>query len=244
MKYKNQLVSLANKLGLAYTQWICRREYRSQKYLGFNERAVELLFVFKKLSLLWPKTILDVGTGATSLPHILRNCGFLVTAIDNIRDYWSFGMINRHYCVLNDDITDSRLDQTFDFITCISVLEHIEEHVAAIKNIFKLLNPGGHAILTFPYNENNYIKNVYDIPGSDVKVKYPFITQVFSRNELDKWLKENNGILIDQEYWKFYAGDYWTIGNMIDRPIQVGRNELHHITCILIQKPGDLHAEK
>jgi SAM-dependent methyltransferase len=223
-------------LGLAYTQWICRREYFSQKYSGINERAVEISFVFKKLTLLWPKTVLDVGTGATSLPHMIRNCGFLVTAIDNIRDYWPFGMINRHYCVLNDDITDSRLEKTFDFITCISVLEHIEEHGAAIKNIFKLLNPGGHAILTFPYNETNYIKNVYDIPGSDAKEEYPFITQVFSRNELDKWLKDNSGIIIDQEYWQFYEGDFWTLGGMIERPIPVTRNQLHHITCLLIQK--------
>lgn len=238
MNYKNWLITLANKLGLAYTQWTCRREYRSQKYSGVNERAVEILFVFRQLTRLWPKTVLDVGTGTTSLPHLIRNCGFLVTATDNIKDYWPFGMINRHYHILNDDITDSKLDKTFDFVTCISVLEHIENHGAAVNNIFKLLNPDGCILLTFPYNENEYVKNVYNLPGSDVKEKYPFITQVFSRNEVNTWLKDNNGRLVDQEYWKFYTGDYWTIGNMIDRPVQVGRDELHHITCILIKKTG------
>ena len=238
MKYPDRLVSLANRWGLAYARWICRREYRSQIYTGFNERAVELLFLFRQLARYWPKTVLDVGTGTTSLPHLIRNCGFLVTAIDNIGDYWNYGIVNRHYHVLNDDITDSRLGASFDFITCISVLEHIENHGAALRNIFRLLNPGGHAVLTFPYNEKKYVRNVYDLPGSDARVKYPFITQVFSRNELDAWLTENDGTLIEQEYWRFYTGDYWTIGNMIDRPVRVDRNEPHHVSCVLIQKSG------
>jgi hypothetical protein len=28
-------------------------------------------------------------------------CGFVVTAIDNVRDYWDHGMVNRHWTVLD-----------------------------------------------------------------------------------------------------------------------------------------------
>ena len=77
------------------------------------------------------------------MPHLMRNCGFLVTAIDNIKDYWHHGMTNRHYHVINDDITRSCLDGPFDLVSCISVLEHIPYHQKAIENIFRLLKPGG-----------------------------------------------------------------------------------------------------
>jgi len=105
-----------------YQKWVCRREFESQAFTRLNERPIEFGFVFRKLGEIYPRTILDVGTGTTALPHLMRNCGFLVTAIDNVHDYWSSGMINRHYHVIDDDITATRLTDTFDLITCISVL--------------------------------------------------------------------------------------------------------------------------
>ena len=78
---------------------ICEREFLSQTPGNINERPIEFSFVFKYLTRFYPKTILDVGTGLTSLPHLMRSCGFMVTAIDNVRDYWPKGMVNRHYYI-------------------------------------------------------------------------------------------------------------------------------------------------
>jgi len=183
-----------------------------------------------------PRTILDVGTGKTALPHLMRNCGFIVTAIDNIRDYWKTGMINRHFYVIDDDITNTKLLEKFDFITCISVLEHITNFKDAVKCMFSLLNSGGHLVITFPYNEDHYIKNVYELSESNVTTEYPFVTQVYSRNEIDQWLSENDGSIVEQEYWKFFTGDYWTCGEMIVPPIQVNKSSKHQISCIIIKK--------
>ncbi len=149
-----------------YPQWICRREYNAQVFTGFNERPVEFGFVFRKLAEIYPRTVLDVGTGTTALPHLMRNCGFLVTATDNVRDYWPRGMVNRHYHVIDDDITDTHLSGVFDFITCVSVLEHIQRSDDAVGNMLSLLAEGGHLVLTFPYTEQSYVGNVYELPGS------------------------------------------------------------------------------
>ena len=80
-------------------------EYKRQTFIGLSERPVEYSFVFKCIGMLCPTRVLDVGTGTTALPHLIRNCGPLVTAIDNINDYWPSGMSNRHYYVLDKDIT-------------------------------------------------------------------------------------------------------------------------------------------
>lgn len=236
MKIISFLESCANKIGLSYAHRICKKEFYSQKVADKNERPIELAFVFRHLTRLWPDTVLDIGTGMTALPHLLRNCGFMVTATDNIKDYWPVGMINRHYLVINDDITATQLNKTFDFITCVSVLEHIKDHNAAIKSMFSLLNPGGHMILTFPYNEKNYVRNVYELPDSNVTKKFPFITQAFSRKEIDCWLADNRGILIEQEYWQFFTGEYWTCGEMIACPQKVENHEKHHISCLMLTK--------
>jgi 2-polyprenyl-3-methyl-5-hydroxy-6-metoxy-1,4-benzoquinol methylase len=211
-------------------------EFNKQKFNGINERPVEYRFVFKHLTNNWPKSVLDIGTGATALPHLMRTCGFLVTAADNVSDYWPNGMINRHYHVKDDDITNTRLIGPFDLITCVSVLEHIKDHISALQSIFSLLASGGYLILTFPYNENFYCGNVYDHVDSTVTENFPFVTQAYSRSELDQWLSQNKGIIIDQEYWQFFTGDFWTCGQRVQPPVQVNRDDLHQLTCILIKK--------
>jgi 2-polyprenyl-3-methyl-5-hydroxy-6-metoxy-1,4-benzoquinol methylase len=219
-----------------YPKWICKREFQVQAFNRFNERPVEYSFVFNKISKIYPRAVLDVGTGITALPHLMRLCGCLVTAIDNIHDYWPTGMINRHYHVINDDITNTGLTTEFDLITCISVLEHIEKPDDAIQNMFSLLKPTGHLILTFPYNEQAYEPNVYELQGSAYGKGRTYITQSYSRTELERWLKENNGVIVDQEYWQFWDGDHWTVGNQILPPKRVSSDHKHQLTCLLISK--------
>lgn len=230
------VIGMIKNLLNAYPKWICRREFKSQAFCRFNERPIEFSFVFRKLGEIYPHSILDVGTGTTSLPHLMRNCGCMVTATDNVHDYWPSGMFNRHYHVIDDDITATRLSSTFDLITCISVLEHIKKPDDAIRNIFTLLKPKGHLILTFPYNERSYVKNVYELPGSTYGRGAPYITQSYSRNEVNRWIEGNNALIVDQEYWQFWEGDHWTVGEQIIPPNRVKCDDKHQLTCILIQK--------
>jgi 2-polyprenyl-3-methyl-5-hydroxy-6-metoxy-1,4-benzoquinol methylase len=233
LKFAKQVIK--NLLNL-YPQWICRHEFKSQVFTRFNERPIEFSFVFRKLVEIYPRTILDVGTGKAALPHLMRYCGCLVTATDNVRDYWPSGMQNRHWHVIDDDINETRLSATFDLITCISVLEHIQKPDKAIRNMFSLLKPNGHLILTFPYNERSYVRNVYELPESSYGKGLPYITQSYSRSELERWLRENHGTILDQEYWQFWEGDHWTVGKQLIPPRNVSADDKHQLTCILIRK--------
>lgn len=237
MSIVSSLKSLGRRLGMSYVQRLCAKEYNSQAVGFINERPIEFSFVFRQLVAFWPKKVLDVGTGMTSLPHLMRNCGFHVTATDNIKDYWPDGMVNRHYHVIHDDITHSSLLGPYDTITCISVLEHIRNSRAAIESMYKVLAPGGRLILTCPYNEKKYVQNVYKLPESSVTKIFPFITQAFSRRELDLWLEDVPFELLEQEYWQFFEGEFWTCGERVIPPRRVGVHELHQLTCLLLGKP-------
>jgi SAM-dependent methyltransferase len=232
------VVRLTKQILDIYPHLLCKREYKKQVFEGFNERPVEFSFVFENLMHVYPRTVLDVGSGTTALPHLMRNCGFLVTATDNIRDFWPHGMANRHYYVIDDDITDTHLPDKFDFITCISVLEHIEQYDRAVDNMFRLLNPRGCIVLTFPYTEQNYVRNVYQLPGSSGGQDAVYITQSYSRRELTGWVERNGGEIIKQEFWQFYDGPYWTVGEQVIPPRQVTKEDKHQITCVLIQARG------
>ncbi|HDD69412.1 MAG TPA: hypothetical protein ENG61_03540, partial [Candidatus Korarchaeota archaeon] len=63
-----------------------------------------------------------------------------------------------------------------------------------------------------------------------------YITQSYSRNELKRWVEENHATIVDQEYWQFWQGDHWTVGNQIIPPKKVTAEDRHQLTCILLRK--------
>ena len=228
--------ALIYKLWSLYSRRLSRYEFLGQQFRGINERSVEYRFVFEQLTQAFPRTVLDVGTGVTALPQLMRTCGFEVSAIDNIRDYWPSGMLNRHYHVQDDDILAPRIRGPFDFITCVSTLEHIRDHERAVRNMLALLRPGGRLIITCPYNEASYVENVYALPGSIGADKYPFVTQVFSRAEVGRWTANGAATLTAQEYWRYFDGPYWTIGERVIPPRRVDAGQLHQISCIALTR--------
>ncbi len=223
-------------IGASWVREVCEQEYKSQVFSRFNERAVEFSFLFGVISKYYPKRILDVGTGTTALPHLMRNGGSLVTAIDNIKDYWDDAIINRHYHVINDDITHTEMSDQFDLITCISVLEHVEEFDKAVKSMSGLLARNGLLVLTFPYNEERYVDNVYKLPGSSYGQTAKYVTQAYSRVEIDRWISKFGLELVEQEYWDYWEGEYWTVGQQIIPPVKVSKDKKHHLTCLLFRK--------
>lgn len=233
------MIKIAKQLIHSFGRWYCRRitrsEYESQHY-SFKILAVEYAFLFNKLTQLWPSQVLDVGSGTSALPAVISRCGFVTTSIDRIEEYWSDGMFNRHFHVIEDDIRTTDLKKKFDFVSCISVLEHIREHRDAMQSMFSLLTPGGHLLLTFPYNELNYVENVYDLPGSGHGQDFSYICQVFSRKQLDQWLADCNWELIEQQFWQAYSGEFWTVGDEVIPPQSVCKNDKHQITCLLFKK--------
>jgi SAM-dependent methyltransferase len=213
-----------------------RQEFEKQRFNRLNERPVEFAFVFRAIARFAPKTILDVGTGKTSLPHLMRTCGPLVTATDNVRDYWPSGMTNRHYHVIDDDIRKTRLSSRFDMVTCVSVLEHIEPADDAVRSMLSLLNPGGLLVLTMPFTEGSYVRNVYELPGSSYGQQAPYVTQSYSRADVDRWLSGGQGSIVEQEFWQYWQGSHWTVGAQIIPPRPSSATGPHQHTCLLIRR--------
>ena len=137
--------------------------------------------------------------------------------------------------IIKYSITNQKIKENFDLITCISTLEHIIDHKEAVRNMFSLLKKGGYLILSFPYNEKRYIYNIYDSSEAGYGKLNPYICQVFSRNEIKSWLDKNKHNILEQEYYKVFTGKYWTFGKRLSIPQKVSKGELHHLTTLLIK---------
>jgi SAM-dependent methyltransferase len=229
----NVLKRIVHSAGRRYCRAVTESEYQDQSFKRINERPIEYGFVFQSIGRYCPKTILDVGTGTSALPSLMRTCGPVVKAIDNIRDYWPEGMVNRHYHVADEDATKG-ISGSYDMVTCISVLEHIKAPNDAIRCMLAALNPGGHLVLTFPYNEKQYIPNVYALPEAGYGKDLPYVAQVYSRKELDRWF--GGAAIVDQAYWRVFSGEFWTSGETLRPPVQTTRDDLHQLTCLIVRK--------
>ncbi len=210
-----------------------REDFQSQKFRRTNERPVEYAFAFAALGETQPTHVLDIGTGRSALPALMRTCGFVVTATDNVRDYWPRGMFNHHWHVVDDDIMASRLKpEHYDAITCISVLEHITDPVKAVAGMRGLLHPGGTLILTTPFGGVGH-ENVYtraDSYGRDNS--YP--CRQSSPADLDRWLALGFG-LKSVEYWQFFEGsDYWSCGALLRPPRR--SDQPTHLGCFVLSR--------
>ncbi|MGH2539357.1 MAG: class I SAM-dependent methyltransferase [Actinomycetota bacterium] len=215
------------------TPELIRKEHRSwERARPPNERAVEYGFALNQLARLVPRTVLDVGPGESSWPDLLATAGFRVRAIDLVEGYWSGGYFNPHWRVRQDDITAPTTAERFGAVTCLSVLEHIPDHLAAVRGMASLLEPGGHVILTCPYNENHYESNVYALPGARRGATANYVCQMFSRDELESWL--TTGLdLVDKQLWQAWTGATWASGEEVS-PLQRD-GEPHQLACFLLR---------
>lgn len=215
---------------------VLRRESSEPLYDAIGEQGFDWEFSLRAVNECAPPRILDVGTGLAAWPHVLASCGYDVTAIDRVDGYWRDGLFNRHFLVRPDDITQPRVEGPFDLVNCTSALQHVDDPDAAMREMFRLTRPGGHIVLTFPYNEQSYVEDVYALPESRYGKEFGFPCHVFSRVQLDGWLAENGGELVRQEYLEVFTGHLWTLGERIAPPRRTSVDRPHHRAAVLLRK--------
>ena len=106
------------------------------------------------------KNILEVGCGIGNLTKYLANYNRL-TCIDKSENFIKHMKIDypeiKFYEV---DITDRSVlklgENSFDTVICVNVLEHIDDDIKALKNMFDLLEKNGKLLLIVPAIENAY----------------------------------------------------------------------------------------
>ena len=125
-----------------------------------NERPVEYSFLLKCIALENPSSVLDVGCGRTALPQLIDNCGIQVVATDANK---KIAKAIKH--VVRENILKTKIKQRFNLVSCVSVLEHIQDSDTAIKNLMALTEPNGLIVVTFPFSRA-HIPNVYEMPGN------------------------------------------------------------------------------
>ena len=108
---------------------------------------------------LQPGKILDIGCGTGQVTLELLRTGYEVIAIDVSQERVNLTNLlakqhgyqdNIARVASSNDLVDEFGKKQFDNIVCLDVLEHIENDVLVLEQIYKALKPDGRLILTLP----------------------------------------------------------------------------------------------
>ncbi len=237
-KIKGKIAKISEKIGLVFLGKYLEYNFKNKKKSTYlNERSIEYEFVLKNLLEYKCLDVLDVGTGSNSFSSALEHCGYNVTATDlKEGSYWA-NFSNRHIHVVRDDITKSNIEEKFDAVLCISVLEHIPNFKDAVKGMVERLKDDGVLIMTFPYSHDIYCQNVYKLDeADDIAKKFRYIGQSFSENEIKLFCEKFRLEIIDTQFAKGWSGKYWRTGDRYNFPIKVENIENANIGCFLFKK--------
>jgi 2-polyprenyl-3-methyl-5-hydroxy-6-metoxy-1,4-benzoquinol methylase len=125
------------------------------------------------------KAALDVPLGPGAMAWELSRLGYRVTGLD-IDLAQSEGLsseLDRREANLNHPLPLA--DESFDLVTCLEGIEHVENHLLLIQEISRVLRPGGALILSTPNIGNleerlNYLMRgtfYRNIPADEFRVK-------------------------------------------------------------------------
>lgn len=125
--------------------------YWAYKLTGWHVRSKEWDFVLEYLPKLgsWQNVkVLDVGCSRNLFCHEIVARGYVLYGFDIEEMYFDYPGIFIRWDIRNQNVIKS------DFITCISVLEHIEEGKdKALGSMINSLKIGGRLLLTIPTHE-------------------------------------------------------------------------------------------
>lgn len=113
----------------------------------------------------------DIPTTNVNILHVAPN----KSEYNFINNYFSFNRYDRldirkydHINIVRD-IKDTNLDtSTYDLILLWHVLEHIPDDIKAIKEMRRILKPGGHVLISVPIYPNNNAET-YEDPSIERK---------------------------------------------------------------------------
>ena len=152
---EERMIESFDKESRVYSDWYSGNTSMAHSFTIRRQRVYELLRGSKR------GRVLDIGCGPGVMVERLVNDGFEFFGVDISEGMIQecrerFGRVkSAHFSVGRIEKLDFP-DAYFDAIICMGVVEYIDDDAAAVKEMARVLKPGGRAIITLPNKLSPY----------------------------------------------------------------------------------------
>jgi len=175
-------------------------------------------------------SLLDVPAGEGALAARLIDAGFDVRCCDLYPEIFRLEGVAIHHGDLDAELPFS--DKSFDYVTCLEGLEHIENPQQAMREFARVLKTGGHLIVSVPnilnieerlkwllYGYTSHFKPISRAAASKLRAEYDGRVEIAAHvnpigySEL-RYVLEKNGfeiVSVHPDKMKANAWAYWPI---------------------------------
>lgn len=108
-------------------------------------------------------TLLDLGAGGGALSHWAAQQGFDTTAVDADESVFEAKSVRFVEGNLNRPLPFA--DSVADVVVSLEVIEHLENGYAFLREMSRLVRPGGYAVLSTPNESNLHSRLMYFLTG-------------------------------------------------------------------------------
>jgi SAM-dependent methyltransferase len=110
------------------------------------------------------KKLLDCPTGEGPFAQLLVEQGFNVSCCDIFPSQFKLSEISCEFADLNDRLPYG--DNTFDAVACLNGLQRVWARGRAVRELARVVKPGGNLIISFPNNADIRRRLLYMMTGS------------------------------------------------------------------------------
>ena len=191
--------------------------------------------------------ILEIGSGIGNISQFFIHDGARISLSDIENSYFprlkeNFSKYPNLQAMYRIDFSDKKLEQNhpellekFDTIFALNVVEHIPDHVQAMKNAMKMLKPGGKVVILVPAFQSLY-------NGFDVQLDHQ---RRYTQKSLRQLIESAGFKVVHHQFFNFIAILGWFIsGTVFRKSIIPGSQMRFYDALVPLWKMIDIFTQK